>query len=209
MKKRLLLLAILAVSIAASADEPQTLDAQRARIGTERGQAEAEYQASEKACYALFAVNDCLNEAKAMRRARLADLRRQEIQLNDAERRRKAAERVRLSDESQAVDRQDEALRRARAASAQQGRETRAAEKAADRAAAEASRPAQPPERQHQAPRNKAQSAKAPHPPHQDAPDAVKLQEQLVAEAEERKAALEKRLADRKKPAARPLPEAP
>ena len=68
------------------------LAAERARIAAERTQVEARHAEAERNCYRRFAVNDCLNEVRAARRTALADLRRQDILLNDEERRRKAGE---------------------------------------------------------------------------------------------------------------------
>lgn len=65
---------------------------ERARIAGERTQIEVRFTEAERGCYRRFAVNDCLNEVRAARRTALADLRRQEILLNDEERRRKAGE---------------------------------------------------------------------------------------------------------------------
>jgi colicin import membrane protein len=79
--------------------------AELARINAQRERAEAEYAAQEKACYSRFAVNDCIETARKRRRDALADLRRQEVALNDAERRRRAAERLRDIEARQAEQR--------------------------------------------------------------------------------------------------------
>lgn len=69
-------------------------EAERVRIRAARAQQEAHYQSEEVACYARFAVTDCLHEVRALRRAALADLRRQERLLNDLERQRQAQEKL-------------------------------------------------------------------------------------------------------------------
>lgn len=66
--------------------------AERSRITQERAAANEQFDRASRACYQRFAVTDCLEQARAQRRDRLGDLRRQEISLNDADRRRKAAE---------------------------------------------------------------------------------------------------------------------
>ena len=88
------------VAVAANAQDgvggnPTRLDAERLRIAGERRSVEAEFAARRKACYQRFAVNDCLREARAQRRGQIAELRRQEVALNDAQRERKAAEQRR------------------------------------------------------------------------------------------------------------------
>ena len=101
MKKLLLWLAAAVVAQAVLAQDQGDAAAQRARIAAERAQVETRFRTDQKDCYGLFAVNDCLNAAKARRREAMADLRRQEISLNDAERKRKGAERQRQIEEHQ------------------------------------------------------------------------------------------------------------
>lgn len=66
--------------------------AERSRIQVERAQAESRYVQEQAACYARFAVNDCLRDARARRRQAVDRLRRQEVSFNDAERQRRALE---------------------------------------------------------------------------------------------------------------------
>lgn len=204
-----LLLAALLAPMLAHARDDATEDAQRARIAAERGQVEAAFRAEEKACYQKFAVNDCVKDARARRRASMADLRRQEVSLNDAKRKRDAAEHVRALEDRAAAGRQQEAQRRQEAADAQLGRETHAVDKAATRASREASAPARAAARKQQAERRQAEAGAARTRRAQEAADNVKAHESRVAAARQRKAELEKRLAERKKPAAQPLPVPP
>ena len=66
-----------------------------ARIAAARGEATQRYEATEKACWQRFAVNDCLRQARTERRAVLDRLRQQELAVNDLDRRRRADERLR------------------------------------------------------------------------------------------------------------------
>ncbi len=77
------------------------LDAQRARIAAERDVATQRYEATEKACWQRFAVNDCLRQARTERRAVLDRLRQQELAVNDLDRRRRADERLRQLERKQ------------------------------------------------------------------------------------------------------------
>lgn len=72
---------------------------QRAWISETRAQYNAQFRAREIACYQRFAVNDCLNESRRIEREVMADLRRQEILLNDAQRKRRAARQLLRTDE--------------------------------------------------------------------------------------------------------------
>jgi len=78
-------------------------DAERSRIRTERAFEESEFIKREAACYARFAVTDCLESLRSQRREKLDALRRQEVVLDDADRKQKAQERMlRLEGKSQA-----------------------------------------------------------------------------------------------------------
>jgi colicin import membrane protein len=208
MKKLLLLLAILVIHPAWSQNDSAD-DVERARIAAERKQVDAAFQGEEKACYGKFAVNDCLKDARSKRRAALADLRRQEISLNDAQRKRAAAERLRSIEEGAREQKPGGVEHRAKAADAQRSRVERAAEKASDRASSEVSRPAKAVERQEQVRRREAELKEAREQRDKDAAENVKRQEKRLADAQARKANLDKRLADRKKPDAKPLPATP
>lgn len=78
---------------------------ERARIGSERERIAHQFALEERACHQRFAVNDCLNRNLVWKRAALAELRRQEIAVNDAERQRRARERLdSLEDKQQSRD---------------------------------------------------------------------------------------------------------
>ena len=77
--------------------------AEHARIRKERGDAQTRFLAQDVQCYQRFAVNDCLGEVRAQRRAVLAELRRQEISLNYTQRKRRAAEQLLRADEKAAA----------------------------------------------------------------------------------------------------------
>ena len=82
-----------ATSPAAPYDEA-AVTAARTRIAQERTQARTQYAQAEFTCWRRFAVNDCLRKARTDERRVLADLRQQELALNDLERRHRASERL-------------------------------------------------------------------------------------------------------------------
>lgn len=98
-----LCLAAVVMPLAAQTDAEQELALrevqQRERIGQTRVQINAQFRAREIGCYQRFAVNDCLNESRRTERELLADLRRQEILINDAQRKRRAAWQLLRADE--------------------------------------------------------------------------------------------------------------
>ena len=65
-------------------------DTEKAQIAAERARLEAGFKAEEAACYRRFLVNACLEEIRPRRAEAMAELRRQEIVLNDAERKARA-----------------------------------------------------------------------------------------------------------------------
>lgn len=129
-----------AVEAPAPAEAPRSIDAERARINTERSRLEAGFLAEDAECYKKFAVNSCLGKVNERRREVMADLRRQELLLNDEERRIRGAEQIRKTEEKASPEKQQEAAdRRAKAVEDYQSRLDREKKKNEDRAAAKSS----------------------------------------------------------------------
>jgi colicin import membrane protein len=121
----------------APAPEPGNTETERARISAERARLEAGFLTEDVVCYKKFAVNYCLGKVNSRRREALADLRRQEISLNDEERRIKGAEQLRRTEEKSSPERQQEAASsRAKALEDAQSRLERDKNKQQERAAA-------------------------------------------------------------------------
>jgi len=210
MNRTLALLALASLPFLAWGQDNAADSAERARIAGERKKAESEFLAQEKACYAKFAVNDCLAKARVQRRTALADLKRQEVALSDAQRRRRAADHVRELDERTSQEKQREAAERKEKALAQQrGRDERAAQKAADHAAQAASAPARAARHGDQEQRREADVSQSEGHRAQEAADNARRAAKKASDAEEHKANLAKRLAERKKPPASALPVPP
>ncbi|WP_367846779.1 hypothetical protein [Rhodoferax sp. WC2427] len=89
--------------LAQIADGGLEVAAEHARIDAERQRIEKRFAYEEAACFQKFAVNDCRDASRARRRADMADLRRQEISLNDAERKRKGAEQLQRMEQAAAA----------------------------------------------------------------------------------------------------------
>jgi colicin import membrane protein len=103
--------------------ETQRVDAQRLTINIKRQQLESGFAAEDAVCYQRFAVNKCLRDVNARRMASMADLRRQDVLLNDQERKRRGADQIRRIEEKQtAASQQDLAERRAKVFSEYQSR---------------------------------------------------------------------------------------
>ncbi len=197
---------------AVAADHDTDVATERARIKVEQAQVQSRFAREEAACYQRFAVNDCLQEARAHQRAALNDLRRQEIALNDVERKRKGEERIRRLNEKAAVSRpmptapdgvQQAAPAEPPPASSKSERTQAKKEK---RVAVEL---APHPAKVRKTPKPRSES-KPPGTPDVSAPPATGTKAPTQAEREqarqERVQRRDKALADRTKPPASPLP---
>jgi colicin import membrane protein len=88
-------------------------DALLAQVAKGRAAAENEYAEREQVCYAKFFVNNCLDEAKEKRRARLVELRRIEIDANRFKRKDAVEHRDRELEDRAQRDATEEASRAA------------------------------------------------------------------------------------------------
>lgn len=198
-----LALALIACIAHAQQDDDASLAAERTRIAHARDAVEAQYKAEEKACYRKFAVNDCLDKARARRRTAMGDLRRQEIGLNDLQRKRNAAARQR------SIEERNTPARAPASQPSDAARQQRAGEHAAERAQQAASAPAKAAERERQVQQRQGEiQADAQHRAEQAALN-VKEHQQRLAEAKEREDKMKARQAERKKPAASSLADPP
>ena len=105
---KLFVLVMLFVSF--SARSQPSNDAERARIKDERAALEISSSREDAACYKNYLVNRCLGDVKARRSDALADLRRQEISLNDQERKAKGAEQVKKTEDKESPEKQQQAV---------------------------------------------------------------------------------------------------
>ena len=183
--------------------------AERARIAAQRASLEAAFKADEAACQRRFFVNRCLAGIRPGRNEALADLRRQELWLDEADRKQKAADQL-LKLEKKAADQQEqETARQAQKARQESpsrtGRATpsapasgQAADPGASAAAAEKALQARQQSKSDQA---DAQQARA-------AANAEAMR-QRQAKAAQRKADHERRLQESSAPKGKALPASP
>ncbi len=211
MKKRFLLCIALGMGFAASAQTAFDLasaasDRERSRINAERLALEAGFDAQDAACYKKFFVNMCLNEVKEKRRDAMAELKRQEVALNDEMRKRKAAEQVAKTAEKSSPEVQQQAAeRRAKSLEDERARVERMRAKTQERGdikQQEASNAAEAAgklkgSQERALTRGEKQAAVA---------DEVEKYNAKQREVMDRKASREKKMREQTKPAAKPLP---
>ncbi|MDO9361087.1 MAG: hypothetical protein Q7T70_19115 [Polaromonas sp.] len=182
------------------------VERERERINTERIALEARFDAEEAACHKRFAVNACLKDVQPRRREAMAQLRLQEVALNDQVRKQKAAEQLRKTEEKSSPEAQREAAdRRARALEETRERQQRTQQKSEDRAilkqdeaanAASAASKLKGSQERAQARVDKKAAAA----------EEVEKYNDKQQEVQERKASREKKLREQTKPPAKPLP---
>lgn len=90
----LLLAAIASVHFLTQAEEVSSNEetSERSKLAQARGKIESEFASKEANCYKSFAVDACLRQANVDKRAALADIKRQELAMNDLQRQQKKAE---------------------------------------------------------------------------------------------------------------------
>lgn len=176
------------------------IEGERSRIQADRVREEAHYGLQDAACYARFAVTDCLREVRVRRHEALDNLRRQEVALNDAERKRKAQEQIEKIQEKSSAQRSEEAVvRRAEAQAAQQERQERANQKTA--AALNAKSGATEGK---SAPKQVEEGRKT-----NDAANEKNQYDDKLRQAQEHRASREKSNNEKSGPSAKPLPTSP
>ena len=103
--------------------KPLQVDAQRVAINAKRRQLKAGFAAEDALCYERFAVNNCLQKVNVKRQVSMADLRRQDVLLNDQERKRHGAQEIsRIEAKQSNASRQEPIDRRAKVVSEYQSR---------------------------------------------------------------------------------------
>ncbi len=183
-----------------------TMDEERARISAERARLEAVFLAEDGACYKKFFVNSCLGEVNGRRREAMADLRRQEILLNDEERRSKGVEQIRKTEEKSSPEKQQEAAdRRAKALEDSQSRLDKEQKKRDERATAQSGEKAAS-EASAERLRANQEKAQARTDKQAAAAEEAKKFDARQKEAQERRARYESDRLKRVKPPAKSLP---
>jgi colicin import membrane protein len=201
------------------AEEMAEQNAERARILRERKELTQNLEKDRQACYQKLAVTPCLNEARDAHNEKMRDLKRQEVALNNAQRKRAAADRLQAIDERNSPEAQQKiAEQRGRALEAAERREasqklresSRAAKQAAAANKPNTSEPADGASTS--TPKPQGNPRMQPKVKQAQTPDAAQIEHnrQQAAQREkdlaERRAKAQEREANRKKPAAKPLP---
>ena len=182
------------------------LDAERDRLTQQQKTVDERYEADRTLCYKKFAVQNCLDDARARRRIDNDDIRRQTATLNDIERQRRGTDELnKLDQKNSSTAEADAEARRQDALKSQQDREQRAADHAASRAQtaaqeADQRRSFESKQQNHAEDVAKAARERAAE------PASVKAYEDKQKQAREHRADVERRNAANTKPRSAPLP---
>ena len=200
----------LGILIAGSVALAQTgSDAERERISAERSRLEATFTREDTACYKRFLVNNCLDEVKIRRRDALADLRRQEIVLNDEARKSKGAEQLqKIEDKSSPEKLQMEADKKAQAVKDFADTMARDKQKNADRITLQAGEKANAEAAASRVKNNQDKQARAAS-KQAAATEELRKYNERQAQAKERQARYARDKASQAKTPAQPLPAQP
>ncbi len=96
----------LGAAIAQSPAQEKAANAlERSKVAAERARLEAGFQAEEAACKSRFAVNACLQEIRTRRSEAMADLRRQDILINEADRKARSADQIKKTEDKSNLER--------------------------------------------------------------------------------------------------------
>lgn len=194
------------VANASSAMALAFYDDERARISNQRTAVEAVFTRDAAACYKKFVVNRCLDGVNDRRSAATADLRRQEILLDDQERKFKGAQQIKKTEEKTSSEKQqEEDKKRAKASKEFNERMARDQERNAARESAQASgKPGMyAANRRIISQQEKAVSRAARQ---TAAAEALKKYNQRIKNTKEREVRLANEKASLTKPSAQPLP---
>ena len=203
----LLVLTALSVSAQSGVDPAVALaERERERIDAERLLLEAGFDAEEAVCYKKFFVNSCLNEMKPRRRDAMAELRREEVALNDDMRKWRAADQIRRTEEKSSAEvLQNAAERRAKALEDASAREDRSRAKLEERVTLKQNEASSAADVANKA-KGSQERAKGRVDKQSASAEEVKKYNDKQQEVAERKASREQRLSEQKKPASKPLP---
>lgn len=192
------------------ADSPPAdgFGAERRRIEVTRSGLQAGFQAEDALCHQKFAVNSCLAEVDGRRRQAMADLRRQDIALNERERKLKGAQQLRKIEEKAIAPAAPGDAAAQGASDIDRPKQGRQIDKQTKRAETQSKEAANAAVAESKAARNRQKAAQRKARSSQEA-QATEEFNQRQREAEARRADNQRARLERVKPAAKPLPIPP
>ena len=182
---------------------------ERSKIAAERARLEAGFQAEEAACKSRFAVNACLQEIRPRRNEAMADLRRQDLLINESDRKARAADQIQKTEDKSSLERlQQRADQEKKAQQEAERRSERNDQRGQSQAksAADASANVEAAQTRQKTSQSKAEEAKTRH---EQAASNVLDAKVRSEKAAQNQAERDKRLKDKSNSTRQPLPAPP
>ena len=191
------------------AQEKDSNALERSKIAAERARLEAGFQAEEAACKSRFAVNACLQEIRPRRNAAMADLRRQDLLINEAERKARGADQIQKTEDKSSLERQQQRAEQEKKAQQETERRSERNDQRGQsqaKSAADASANVEAAETRQKNSQSKAEEAKTRH---EQAASNVLDAKVRSEKAAQNQAERDKRLKDKSNSTRKPLPAPP
>ena len=182
---------------------------ERSKIAAERARLEAGFQAEEAACKSRFAVNACLLEIRPRRNAAIADLRRQDLLINEAERKARGADQSQKTEDKSSLERQQQRAEQEKKAQQEAERRSERHDQRGQsqaKSAADASANVEAAQTRQKNSQSKAEEAKTRH---EQAASNVLDAKVRSEKAAQNQAERDKRLKDKSNSTRKPLPAPP
>ena len=182
---------------------------ERSKIAAERARLEAGFQAEEAACKSRFAVNACLQEIRPRRNAAMADLRRQDLLINEADRKARAADQIQKTEDKSSLERQQQRAEQEKKAQQEAERRSERHDQRGQsqaKSAADASANVEAAQTRQKNSQSKAEEAKTRH---EQAASNVLDAKVRSEKAAQNQAERDKRLKDKSNSTRKPLPAPP
>jgi len=182
---------------------------ERSKVAAERARLEAGFQAEEAACKSRFSVNACLQEIRPRRNEAMADLRRQDLLINEADRKARAADQVQKTEDKSNLERKQQRAEKEKKAQQETDRRSERHDQRGQsqaKSAAEASANVEAAQTRQKNSQSKAEEAKTRH--EQAAANVLdaKVRSEKAAQNE---AERDKRLKEKSNSTRKPLPAPP
>ena len=200
----------LGAAMAQSPDQEKANNAlERSKIAAERARLEAGFQAEETACKSRFVVNACLQEIRSRRNEAMADLRRQDLLINESDRKARAADQIQKTEDKSNLERQQQRAEQEKKAQQETERRSERNDQRGQsqaKSAADASANVEAAQTRQQNSQSKADEAKTRH---EQAAANVQDAKVRTEKAAQNQAERDKRLKEKSNSTRKPLPAPP
>jgi hypothetical protein len=182
---------------------------ERSKVAAERARLEAGFLAEEAVCKNRFTLNACLQEIRSRRNEAMADLRRQDLLINESDRKARAADQIQKTEDKSNLERKQQRAEKEKKAQQETDRRAERSDQRGQnqgKSAADASANVEAAQARQKNSQSKAGEAKT-----RDEQAAANVQDAKVRaeKAAQNQAERDKRLKDKANSTRKPLPALP